>query len=139
MTITETPKIFEARKLVIATKHKKENAITPLVTAKLGIVCFTPDNFDTDLLGTFTGEKERADDPLETARKKCHIAMTMTNCDMAIASAELVTVYAPVMGQLDHAVVCLITVANKRQGELPFRVVLAPQQGHAQYFGVKAD
>jgi hypothetical protein len=79
-------KKFEGRKLVIATKHKKEIVIAPILNAEFGIHCFTTENFDTDLLGTFTGEVERDNDPLETARKKCYMAMELSGCDMAIAS-----------------------------------------------------
>lgn len=79
-------KLFEGRKLVIATKHKKETVIAPLLEKHLGVHCFVPDNFDTDLLGTFTGEIERKEDALATVRKKCLIAMEQTNCDLGIAS-----------------------------------------------------
>ena len=34
---------------------------------ELGVKCFVAENFDTDLLGTFTGEVERKDDPITTA------------------------------------------------------------------------
>ena len=44
------------------------------------------ENFDTDVLGTFTGEIERVHDPVTTARNKCHMAMELSDCDLAIAS-----------------------------------------------------
>ncbi len=78
--------MFEGRKLVIATKHKKESVLTPLLEKGLDVKCFVPDYFDTDLLGTFTGEVERTDDPIATARKKCLLAMEEFDCDMAVAS-----------------------------------------------------
>ena len=78
--------LFSNRKLVIATKHKKEKVIAPLIEKSLGVKCFVPEDFDTDVLGTFTGETERKDDPLTTLRNKCHMAMALTNCDLAIAS-----------------------------------------------------
>ena len=78
--------IFEGRKLVIATKHKKESVIAPLLEQHLGVQCFVPDDFDTDALGTFTGEVERKEGPVVTARKKCHLAMEKNNCDLGIAS-----------------------------------------------------
>jgi len=78
--------VFIERKLIIATKHKKEKVIAPLFEKELGVKCFTPSNFDTDLLGTFTGEVERKDDPLVTLRNKCLLAMDLTNCDLGIAS-----------------------------------------------------
>jgi hypothetical protein len=78
--------IFKGRRLVIATKHKKESVIAPLLEKHLGVQCFVPEDFDTDELGTFTGEIERKNGPIATARKKCLLAMEQTNCDLGIAS-----------------------------------------------------
>lgn len=78
--------MFKGRKLLIATKHKKENVIAPILEKELGVTCFVVKNFDTDELGTFTGEVERKDDPISTARNKCLKAMALESCDMAIAS-----------------------------------------------------
>lgn len=78
--------LFTNRTLVIATKHQKEAVIAPLFEKGLGVSCVIPTDFDTDLLGTFTGEIERKEDALATARKKCLLAMEQTNCDLGIAS-----------------------------------------------------
>jgi hypothetical protein len=78
--------LFTGRQLLIATKHKKETVLAPMLNAALGVSCFTDDRLDTDLLGTFTGEIERVDDPLTTARKKCQWGMELTGCDLAVAS-----------------------------------------------------
>jgi hypothetical protein len=40
-----------------------------LLEQNLGVICFVNENFDTDLLGTFTGEIERKLDPIATARQ----------------------------------------------------------------------
>jgi len=77
---------FEGRRLLIATKHRKEQVIAPLVEKSLGVTAHTPADFDTDLLGTFTGEVERGDDPLATLRQKCLLAMEQFGYDLAIAS-----------------------------------------------------
>jgi len=79
-------KLFSGRKLVIATKHDKEKVIAPLFEDAFGVLCFIPENFDTDLLGTFTGEVERKDDPVTTLRNKCLNAMEIASCDLGIAS-----------------------------------------------------
>ena len=76
--------MFSNRKLLIATKHEK--VIAPLLEKELGVNCFVTKNFDTDILGTFTGEVERKDDPITTARNKCQMAMELNNCDLAVAS-----------------------------------------------------
>lgn len=78
--------MFSGRKLLIATKHEKEKIIAPIVEKALGVSCSIAHNFDTDVLGTFTGEIERKDDPITTARKKCMQGMHLTNVDMAVAS-----------------------------------------------------
>ncbi len=78
--------MFEGRNLVIATKHQKEQAIAPILEKELGVKCFVVQDLDTDLLGTFTGEVERIDDPIITARNKCLMAMEQSNCDLAVAS-----------------------------------------------------
>jgi hypothetical protein len=78
--------MFQGRRLVIATKHKKEKVIAPLLKKALQVVCFVNENFDTDSLGTFTGEIARELDPISTARQKCLMAMEASNCDLGIAS-----------------------------------------------------
>jgi|TARA_B110000902_G_C14152354_1_gene530022 hypothetical protein len=78
--------MFKGRSLVIATKHEKEKVIAPLLEEALGVVCFVPEDFDTDTLGTFTGEIERKLDPISTARQKCLMAMKVCDCDLGIAS-----------------------------------------------------
>jgi hypothetical protein len=79
-------KIFNNRKLLIATKHHKEKVIAPLFENAFGIACFISEEFDTDSLGTFSGEISRKDDALMTLRKKCLLAMEKNHCDLVIAS-----------------------------------------------------
>ncbi|MFT6998409.1 MAG: hypothetical protein ACJAQ4_002170 [Cryomorphaceae bacterium] len=78
--------MFKGRSLVIATKHEKEKVIAPPLELALGLVCFIQEGFDTDTLGTFTGEIERELDPISTARQKCLMAMEASNSDLGIAS-----------------------------------------------------
>lgn len=78
--------MFKGRSLLIATKHQKELVIAPLIEEALGVNCFVSNDFDTDTLGTFTGEIERELDPVLTVRQKCLKAMEINACDLAIAS-----------------------------------------------------
>ena len=78
--------MFTGRKLLIATKHQKENVIAPILEKALGVHCFTSTAFDTDILGTFSGEIERKNDALTTVRNKCLLAHQTTNCDLILAS-----------------------------------------------------
>lgn len=78
--------IFKGRRLIIGTKHKKEIVIAPLLEKGIGVKCFIDPEFDTDLLGTFSGEIERKEDALTTLRSKCLLAMERNNCDLGVAS-----------------------------------------------------
>lgn len=62
--------MFEGRKLLIATKHKKENVISPLMEKEFNVISEINSLFDTDTLGTFTGEVDRKDDVITTLKKK---------------------------------------------------------------------
>ncbi|NBV08769.1 MAG: hypothetical protein EBS09_06645 [Flavobacteriia bacterium] len=78
--------MFKGRELLIATKHEKEKVMAPILEKELEVKCFVTSDFDTDELGTFTGEIERKHDPVTTARTKCLRAMEAANCDLAVAS-----------------------------------------------------
>jgi hypothetical protein len=77
--------MFEGRTIAIATMHRKEKVIAPLLSTKMGMYCIVAD-INTDKLGTFSGEVPRTDSPYEAARKKCEIAMAVSGCDIAISS-----------------------------------------------------
>lgn len=78
--------MFQHRKLIIATKHRKELVMAPILEKALGVKCFVDENFDSDVLGTFTGEINRELDPIATAREKCLRAMKANHCDLGVAS-----------------------------------------------------
>ena len=78
-------KLFEGRKILIASMHKKEQVIAPLLEANLNLT-FTVSEINTDKLGTFSGEIDRILSPLDCARKKCEWALEQHNFDLAIAS-----------------------------------------------------
>lgn len=81
-----TTTLFQHRTMIIATKHDKQKVIAPIVEAELSVSTFTPTDFDTDLMGTFTGEIEREHDPISTLRKKCLWGMEKYQIDLGIAS-----------------------------------------------------
>lgn len=78
--------MFKDRKLLIATKHHKEQVIAPIFEKGLGVHCFVPEEYDSDIFGTFSGEVERKNTALATVRAKCLTAMEEFDCDLAIAS-----------------------------------------------------
>jgi hypothetical protein len=61
--------MFNKRKLIIATKHKKESVIALKLEKVLGVSCFIDADFDTDTFGTFSGEIERKRPYLYSQRK----------------------------------------------------------------------
>lgn len=78
--------IFNDRNVVIATMHKKEQVIAPILEKNLGVKCIIASGIDTDQFGTFSGEIERSKNPLEVLRAKCLAAMELSGCDIAVAS-----------------------------------------------------
>ncbi len=78
--------MFNDRLLLIATKHEKSKVLAPLLERALSVQCLPLSNFDTDTLGTFSGEVERKDDPLTTLRKKCMSSAEAHGVDLVIAT-----------------------------------------------------
>ena len=78
--------MFEGRNLLIATKHRKETVIAPLFSDAFGVHCFISDEFDTDSLGTFSGEIARKKNIIETLRDKCDLASKAVGADLVVAS-----------------------------------------------------
>ncbi|EDX87265.1 hypothetical protein S7335_4973 [Synechococcus sp. PCC 7335] len=80
------PSFFTNRVAVIATMHRKEQVIAPLVESALGVKTLIPTNFNTDNFGTFTRETKRPADQLTTARLKAKAALKLSGKTLAIAS-----------------------------------------------------
>lgn len=78
--------IFANRELVIAGIHGKEAVIAPLLENEFGVLCFTNKKFNTDALGTFTGDIPRDLSPLDTLRQKCIKVMEWSGCTLGVAS-----------------------------------------------------
>lgn len=78
--------MFEGRVMAIATMHKKEEVIAPLMEKELAVKCIVPIGFDSDVFGTFTGEVPREEGPLVALRKKAEIGMELAGTDMVVAS-----------------------------------------------------
>lgn len=78
--------MFNDRIAVLATMHRKEEAIAPILESELGMKIQVPADFDTDRFGTFTREIARSGDQFEAARKKAYSALEMVGGNLAIAS-----------------------------------------------------
>jgi len=73
------------RVAVVATMHRKEEAIAPILQP-LGIQIRIPEAFDTDQFGTFTRDVKRPADQVQTAKLKIQYALSVTGESLGIAS-----------------------------------------------------
>lgn len=71
---------------VLATMHRKEQVIAPIVEQHLGVKIIVPQAFNTDEFGTFTRDVKRPADQLDTARLKAEQAMTATGTTLGFSS-----------------------------------------------------
>ncbi|PMB21063.1 DUF6671 family protein, partial [Fischerella thermalis] len=78
--------LFNNRIAVLATKHQKERVIAPILEAELRMKVVVPEDFDTDVFGTFTREVKRPGNQVEAARLKAKKALELTGESLAIAS-----------------------------------------------------
>jgi hypothetical protein len=77
---------WQDRVAVLATMHKKEQVIAPILQEELGIKVIVPTNFNTDIFGTFTRDIERTGNQIEAARLKAEKILEQTGESIAIAS-----------------------------------------------------
>lgn len=77
---------YRGRKAALATKHQKERIFEQPLRAAVGIKLCVPDDLDTDLLGTFSGEVERHGTPREVALRKARLGMQATGLTLGLAS-----------------------------------------------------
>ncbi|MGB3652437.1 MAG: DUF6671 family protein [Rivularia sp. (in: cyanobacteria)] len=77
--------IFNNRVAVLASMHKKERVIAPLLEKELGVKVRVP-QIDTDRFGSFTREIERCGSQIEAARLKAEQALLLTGESLGIAS-----------------------------------------------------
>ncbi len=76
---------YSGKDIVLTSKHDKDKAIEPAFSSVLGARLIT-NLLDTDQLGTFTGEIERAGDVLSCVKRKCEWGMDKADSQFGIAS-----------------------------------------------------
>ena len=77
--------VYNGSEFVMATLHKKAQKVAPIFLHKLGasvVECVA----DTDVLGTFSGEIDRKNNFLDSARIKCELGLNKTNAYYGLAS-----------------------------------------------------
>jgi len=77
---------FRGRPVSLATRHGKERVLARPFRRGLDLTVVVASGFDTDLLGTFSGERPRPADALETCRRKAQAGMDHTGLDLGLAS-----------------------------------------------------
>lgn len=82
----DTPHPYQGRQVALATKHQKELVLEQPLREAVGLTIFVPDNLDTDLLGTFSGEVARLGTPREVAIKKARWGMHASGLTLGLAS-----------------------------------------------------
>tara|TARA_R110000868_G_scaffold168175_8_gene402766 strand:+ start:631 stop:1464 length:834 start_codon:yes stop_codon:yes gene_type:complete len=78
--------MYKNADIVVATMHKKEEAISGPFHQAFNAKMHLPNDFDTDQFGTFTGEVERSDTPYNTVINKAKAALR--ECDFHFAVAN---------------------------------------------------
>lgn len=78
--------MYQEIKIILATKHKKEQAIRKPFEDAFNATIIVPDDYDTDQFGTFTGEIPRLDTAYNTVIKKAQEASLKYGFDYAIAN-----------------------------------------------------
>ncbi len=73
------------RRVALITKHEKARWIAPYL-APLGYEVYESSLFDTDILGTFSGEVERTLSPMDAALTKAKKACELTGADWGLGS-----------------------------------------------------
>ncbi len=78
--------LYRGARIALLTQHGKERVLAPLFASGLGAQLVVADGFDTDTLGTFTREVDRAGTQLEAARRKAEIAIELSGADIGLGS-----------------------------------------------------
>ena len=82
--MTDQPHAGSGR-IALLTRHAKGALVAPPLAA-LGLAVSVTDAFDTDQLGTFSGEVARTLSPLDCARRKAQLACELTGLDLGLGS-----------------------------------------------------
>ncbi len=76
---------YRGRTAALATRHHKHALIAPALTP-LGLTVMVADDVDTDLFGTFTGDRARAGTAHETVTAKARAALRSASLPLGLAS-----------------------------------------------------
>lgn len=86
MQPTTRPAVFAGAHFGLVTLHGKESIIAPALAQRWQARLTTTTAFDTDSLGTFSGEVERRLSPVECALQKARLALSLTGAGFGLGS-----------------------------------------------------
>ena len=84
--VTHPHKHYAGRQVALLTQHGKQALLNDAFQLDLGCSLLHTDAYDTDQLGTFTRDVNRAGSQLEAARRKARIGMELTGLRIGMAS-----------------------------------------------------
>lgn len=108
---------YLGKTVAFLTQHGKESLIGPVLQNALGCTIFRAEGYDTDLLGTFSGETQRLTGQLETARRKARIGMEITTSSLGMAS-EGAFMPDPFGGLIPWNIEILVWIDDENQLEI---------------------
>ena len=108
---------YASQTVAFLTQHGKEQLIGPMLSDALGCQVVRAEGFDTDRLGTFSGEVPRPDSQIQTARRKARIGMDLLGTPLGLAS-EGAFVPDPFGGLLPWNIEVLVWIDDQRQFEV---------------------
>ncbi|MDO9622259.1 MAG: hypothetical protein Q7I91_10200 [Moraxellaceae bacterium] len=86
MRLNHTVPTFYRAHFGLLTLHGKESIIAPALTQRWQARLTSSTAFNTDSLGTFSGEVERSLSPVECALHKARLALTLTGAEYGLGS-----------------------------------------------------
>lgn len=111
---------LRGRTAILSTKHQKGSLIAPAIEQTIGMrVCEL--EVDTDLLGTFTGEVERKNGPLETAIQKAQLGLRASGEMLGLASEGSIGMDPFLPITTDYEVVAFVNLEDEYEVWEAFR------------------
>ena len=104
---------FSGRQFALLTRHGKETIFAPLLAAQLGASLILTQDFDTDQLGTFSGDVERQLNPKDCALKKAQLACELTGLNLGLGSEGSFGPSPYGFGTANHE---LVACVNQQEG-----------------------
>lgn len=77
---------YQGQAVAFLTQHGKDTLLAPILEPALGCQITRIDGYDTDQLGSFSGEVKRIESQIDTARTKARIGMALSGLRVGMAS-----------------------------------------------------